>query len=463
MTEVPKIVYDRLRAATPEQASPSQALPDQALPDEVAPRRAHPDADLLTAFAEQALTAAEREGVLAHLALCDDCREVVSLALPAADLVPTPIAIETEASRATTSRTPAPRRPIFAWPSLRWAALAAAVVVAASVLVVRSGRWNHATLLSKAVPQVAATPTPNLSPSASSVNQQVSQSVTVAPTDEAKLMYELPSPSPKKLKAEKAPSLPLQGRSVMALAQSQNASGQTATVSAAGSAPAPLPNSSAMDAMAARAPGVGAPGIGRSSEAVEVTSEAVTVEAAPSSDGTLVAQNDALPIEKAKLAPQETGANALQTAESQKTALQKNPASVGAASAAGRTRNVTSLATLTPAKTLAPAVTWGITAGVLQRSLDGGQSWQTASHADHPLLCYATYNADVWTGGQAGTLLHSADGGITWAQVRPFIKTQALSSDITHIDLHGPAEIIVSTSNNEVWGSADAGKTWAKK
>ena len=458
MTEVPKIVYDRLRAATPEQASPSQALPDQALPDEVAPRRAHPDADLLTAFAEQALTAAEREGVLAHLALCDDCREVVSLALPAADLVPTPIAIETEASRATTSRTPAPRRPIFAWPSLRWAALAAAVVVAASVLVVRSGRWNHATLLSKAVPQVAATPTPNLSPSASSVNQQVSQSVTVAPTDEAKLMYELPSPSPKKLKAEKAPSLPLQGRSVMALAQSQNASGQTATVSAAGSAPAPLPNSSAMDAMAARAPG-----IGRSSEAVEVTSEAVTVEAAPSSDGTLVAQNDALPIEKAKLAPQETGANALQTAESQKTALQKNPASVGAASAAGRTRNVTSLATLTPAKTLAPAVTWGITAGVLQRSLDGGQSWQTASHADHPLLCYATYNADVWTGGQAGTLLHSADGGITWAQVRPFIKTQALSSDITHIDLHGPTEIFVSTSNNEVWGSADAGKTWAKK
>jgi hypothetical protein len=456
MTEVPKIVYDRLRAAPPE-----QALPDQALQDEVAPQRAHPDADLLTAFAEQALTATERDGVLAHLALCDDCRDIVSLALPAADLVPTPIAIETDASRATASRTPAPRRSGFAWPSLRWAALAAAVVVAASVLVVRSGRRDHATLLSKVVPQVAATAAPNLTqPSASSMNQlanaTVNQPATVAPTDEAKLMYELPSP--KKLKAGKAPSLPIQGRSVTALLDTQNASGQTATLSAAGSAPAPLPNSPAMDATTA-----GARIMGRSSEAVEVSSQAVAVEATPSADDTLVARNDALPIEKAKPAPQESGANAVQMAESQKAALQTNSAVVGAASPAVAGRNVTSLVALTPASRQAPAVTWMITAGVLQRSLDGGQTWQNASHSDHPLLCYASYNADVWTGGQAGALFHSIDSGITWEQVRPSIKAQALSSDVTHIDLHGPAEIMVSTSNNEIWASVDGGKTWAKK
>lgn len=42
----------------------------------------HPDADQLSAFIEQALPAHERDGVLAHLAACAECRAVVALALP---------------------------------------------------------------------------------------------------------------------------------------------------------------------------------------------------------------------------------------------------------------------------------------------------------------------------------------------------------------------------------------------
>ena len=45
---------------------------------------AHPDAESLSAFAEQALPAVERQQVLAHLAGCDRCREVVFLAQAAA-------------------------------------------------------------------------------------------------------------------------------------------------------------------------------------------------------------------------------------------------------------------------------------------------------------------------------------------------------------------------------------------
>ena len=130
---------------------------------------------------------------------------------------------------------------------------------------------------------------------------------------------------------------------------------------------------------------------------------------------------------------------------------------------------------------VAPHVAWAITGGVLQRSLDSGQSWQDALHADHPLLCYASHDADVWTGGQAGILFHSANSGVTWVQVQPSNKTRQLSSDITHIelrntevrndelrgnlrdDVRGPAAILLSTSNNEIWSSADGGKTWAKK
>jgi hypothetical protein len=42
----------------------------------------HPDADQLSAFLSQALPAHEREGVLAHLAVCGECRGVVALAMP---------------------------------------------------------------------------------------------------------------------------------------------------------------------------------------------------------------------------------------------------------------------------------------------------------------------------------------------------------------------------------------------
>ena len=41
--------------------------------------QAHPDADTLTAYMEQSLAAAESKTVVAHLAVCEPCREVVAL------------------------------------------------------------------------------------------------------------------------------------------------------------------------------------------------------------------------------------------------------------------------------------------------------------------------------------------------------------------------------------------------
>ena len=83
MTEVPKIVYDRLRAARPQGDLP------------------HPDAGLLAAFAERALSASERDGMLKHLALCEDCREVIAMALPDPGIVAVPAADDYEAIRVT--------------------------------------------------------------------------------------------------------------------------------------------------------------------------------------------------------------------------------------------------------------------------------------------------------------------------------------------------------------------------
>ena len=464
MTEVPKIVYDRLRAALPDRAGPEQA---------------HPEADLLTAFAEQALSATERDGVLDHLALCGDCREAIALALPAADMVAAPIATETEAVRATSIRTESERNFLtaFAWPGLRWAALAAGVAVAASVLLMHPGKLNQATLSSVnrpvtttappasapqiAPPSVPASSIPSSSVASSPKDQSAISVRTSARTNEARPNSEM-RPF-KKLNAGEAVTPSLQAERGMLLAENKDKSAQAGKWAAAPSAGA-----LALDASTSR----------RATETVEVSGAAAAVEVAPSADDTLMARNETPAIEKAKPALQEP---ALPEKEMKVNGQQNTQAAVVSGLAKPQARAMMSSAKLASpvSQSLAHRVTWVITGGILQRSPDSGQSWQDALRADHPLLCYASHDEDVWAGGLAGTLFHSADGGVTWVQVQPSIKAQQLSSDVTHIDvrgnvrgdvrgdvhggIHGPAEIVLSTSTGEIWSSADGGKTWEKK
>jgi len=450
MTEVPKIVYDRLRAALPEQA--------------------HPDADLLTAFAEQALSAAEREGVLQHLALCEDCRDVVALSLPAADITP-PQTADENGVRTTVSQagSRAPRKLSLAWPTLRWAALAAGAVVAAAVLLVHPGKLNQATPPS-VNQQVATAAPPASSPKIASSSVPLSP-IATSPTDHSAFLAKTDEAQPKselqlskKLKAGQVVMPSPQAESGRLLADNQKDSGQADKLSA----PADRARAFGYDARSSQA----------ATETVEVSGAAAAVSTEPSADNALMARNeapwsDAPAIEKAKPALQE-----MEGSEEQKAQAAAVPGP-----AKSLARNVMSTAKLASPASPTPAhnVTWAITGGVLQRSVDSGQSWQDALHPDHPLLCYASRDEDVWAGGQAGTLFHSANSGVTWAQVQPSVKARQLSSDITHIevrnnevrneelrrdlryDVRGPGEILLSTSNNEIWSSADGGKTWAKK
>ena len=242
----------------------------------------------------------------------------------------------------------------------------------------------------------------------------------------------------------------------MLLAENKQGSGQ-----GVGGAAMPSAGAVALDAPTSR----------RATETVEVSGAAAVVEVAPSADNTLMARNETPAIEKAKPAPQEPAPQEkemqVQVNEQQKTLAAAVP---GLAKSQARAM-VSSAKMASPvSQSLAHRVTWVITGGVLQRSPDNGQSWQDALRADHPLLCYASQGENVWAGGQAGTLFHSANGGVTWSQVQPAVKAQQLSSDITHIDVRGavrdvrsPAEIVLSTSNSEIWSSEDGGQTWKKK
>jgi hypothetical protein len=443
MTEVPKIVYDRLRAALPGPA--------------------HPDADLLAAFAELALSASERQGVLQHLALCEDCRHVVALALPAADITPAQTADENGFRTTVSPAGPrAPGKRSLAWPTLRWAALAAGAVAAAAVFLVHPGKLNQTTPPS-ANQQVATAAPPAPSPKIASLpssriaTSPTDQSAFLAKTDEAHPNSEL-QPSKKPKAGQVVMSSP-QAESGRLLADYKKDSGQ------ADKLPAPADRARAFDYHARSSQAA--------TETVGVSGAIAAVSTEPSAENARRARNEtprnnARAIEKAKPALPEMEGGEEQKAEA---AAVPGPAKSLA-------RNVMSSATLASPASATPAhdVTWAITGGVLQRSVDSGRSWQDALHADHPLLCYASRDEDVWAGGQAGTLFHSANSGATWAQVQPSVKARQLSSDITHIevrkeelrrdlryDVRGPGEILLSTSNHEMWSSADGGKTWVKR
>jgi hypothetical protein len=121
MQNVPKIVRDRLQAA--------------------APAVSHPDADLLTAFAERSLPDRERTVVLGHLARCGQCREIVALALPAIEPVQTTIR-------------PSPSG-WFTWPALRWGIVTAGVVAVASLAILQFQRRPQHPMTASALKQPA--------------------------------------------------------------------------------------------------------------------------------------------------------------------------------------------------------------------------------------------------------------------------------------------------------------------
>lgn len=105
MQDLPKIVRSRLEKATAVES--------------------HPDADLLTAFAERTLAKSERLRVVEHLAGCGGCREVVTLALPSVE------ALE------PLSSTRIVRSSWFSLPVLRWGIVAAGIVAVTSFSIVR--------------------------------------------------------------------------------------------------------------------------------------------------------------------------------------------------------------------------------------------------------------------------------------------------------------------------------------
>ncbi|HYU47007.1 MAG TPA: zf-HC2 domain-containing protein [Terriglobales bacterium] len=446
MPEVPKIVYGRLSAG---------------LPAGTVPEAVHPDPDVLTAFAEHSLSAAERDGVLQHLARCGDCREWVALSIPPMESVAQPATVEESGSAvpmASNAGKAGGQRSWIAWPGLRWAALAAGLIVAGGVLLIHPGKPS-------AVPEAKQQPASTVTQSEETI---VAKKAIPAPDNNLNIRHSEKKPAPAGRAANRdkesqfaysasapAKKVIARGQMEMPAARKGLAAGAAAgaAVGTGPSSPAPAP-------------------LGRASEAVEVTgaSGGVTTEEARN-DLSASGQRAAAPmiISKAKTPRTESNEpSAPQRSENLNTkqvttdaTVERQRAAAGMnTTAANMHRNADKAAF--PQAAQHPAQ-WAIHGNDLRRSLDSGLAWKTVLHSDRPLLCYAAGGNDIWAGGKAGDLFHSANGGLTWNQVHPSAQEQILSDDVTRIDIYGPSQIALFTSNNQSWNTADSGKTWEKK
>ena len=487
MQNVPKIVLERLKAAS----SVGE----------------HPDADVLTAFAERSLPDVERAMVLEHVARCGDCRDVVALALP-------------ETMAALPRPIPA-RTPWLTWPALRWGFVAAGVVAISWFGVLQySRRAQVATMVAKesapggpGVPLTAKTETgvrtdqterdklSSPAPSSDSFSTAVASPRVVEP----------------KIPSFQAPESGLtsrfETRSAPARSVARNRGSIGGPIPPGLKMPMQLQQQNSANSNGSAAPAMDTATLAKQRGAdiapkvnkIPAASETVTVEVQGAAAQVDADQSAQL---QAPAAPQASPSNP-----------SENPSSANEESRVGKAKE----AAVTPAETMqltasAPplpiavprtmeAVTvispprWTITAtGGLQRSFDQGNTWQdvdvtavpaTESYStalevaasskavkkdkdsDRKALkrgasaltfrAVAAAGAEVWAGGTGGTLYHSVDAGARWTQVVPVSAGTALSSDIVGLDFPDPRHGKITTSTTEVWTTSDGGQTWQKQ
>lgn len=446
MFEIPKIVRQRLQQAD------NASVP-------------HPDANVLTAFAESSLLPPERTAVLDHLSYCAECREVLAFTLPAM-----------EAGQAVL---PVPRRRGVSWPTLRWAFVSAGIVALSVFGFVEYGHRDDSLKVAKNSPppaaiqrgQSVAAPAVRDERSANEEQSQPTAAVSATPEKDRR-------EPPQRTELAKDFSAPAVHGSLAhgPLAHGPRQSNQFQQQNAnTFQIPARVQN--APEAKQELRPPTATGGSG-ASEMVEVQSQSAQLDGQSQATDSVVAANKATPQ---PLLPS--------ASDGEVSRAKSAPAAVAAKAApAGletQGRTLQALRLVTP--------TWTVNSGRLQRSLDQGQTWQdvnvmASSDAGASMeLVIATSKAgktrkdkkavsaapvfravaangpDVWAGGTAAALYHSSDAGAHWVQVMPASQSATLSGDILTLEFPDTQYGRISTSTGEVWSTSDNGHSWKKQ
>src|SRR5258708_38734715 len=127
----------RATSDMPEDRDELLKIAQSRLRQQASPAGFHPDANVLTAFVEGGMGAAERSTTLAHLGTCAECRDIVALSLPEQ---------ESDTLNANVGS------PVWNWTRmLQWGAVAASVVVVASAVLLLNTRQSRSAEMIEAV------------------------------------------------------------------------------------------------------------------------------------------------------------------------------------------------------------------------------------------------------------------------------------------------------------------------
>ncbi|HLH09772.1 MAG TPA: zf-HC2 domain-containing protein [Terriglobales bacterium] len=460
MAEIPKLA--RLKLQTEQRAGVES----------------HPDADLLNAFLEQAVTPREREQVLAHLSRCADCREAAALAGVAAPEAPL-----------TTRPAAVAKKSFWSWGPLRWTAVAAtaAVVLSAVWLDRREVEKQQLAAGSETLPQIvqqqdeskagAASSTPRsdrvvAAPSVATENALKStrdvarQDTGDAPSkispqanlDSAAADNGEKADNEKKKDASDIRQLPILGRSVVPL--SAVATSGPAKKSAAANEPTKQSDVAVN---------------GANVQPVRPAEKSATelVAVAPAASAATPAPQPAMTYSRrsgSDLAPAaQVAQGPAKSAASNERILQRAPVDDEQLPAAGTTQsqltmgpNQNSEVDSTLRKSANFSTKWRVTqAGELQQSFDSGRSWRTSLGEISNFRAVAAAGSAVWAGGDDGTLWRSSDYGQTWKKVVPNSSGRSPRGNIQSIQLSSPTMVVIKTSAGETWTSVDSGNSWS--
>jgi hypothetical protein len=477
MPELPNIVRERLKVSRPTSA--------------------HPDPDVLTAFAEHSLPESERAVVMEHLARCHDCRDILALALPAT------VTVET-------AHVPLPVR--GGWlraPVLRWGVVAAgfAVLVVTGILqyprhhiqtyadlrqekasAANTKTTQRAAESAKPSPGTPSAPAgsanvvaanasranaaPNAIPAgAASTNEQVT---APGPANEAAHSATSALKSPQ-LTAALPPSAALGGsfgNSPLAARAKQNSQLSRQQISSstdavetqsqvvAANRPDQAPSQPVQYEAKNQGQGIGQPGIGQSKEDRSFMDVTVDKAKAPSP---ALAQQATLLAPRWAISP--TG-GLLRSFDQGRTwaSVDVKAPFAGASQMVMAGTQSQKYQQATP-DTKQVQVQSQVQSQAESKTLSKTRAVSAAAPAvSIPIFrAISAAGLEVWAGGSAGVLYHSADGGQQWNRVVLSASGVLLTGDIISIAFPDSQHGQITTSTQEFWFTMDGGETWQKR
>ena len=386
-----------------------EALRRQALPTD------HLSADVLTAFAENALVGGEYRRTADHLSRCGQCREMVFLASSAAD---TPLQVEEPVAAAYA----APRRRL---PRLVWAmSIAAGVLVVASSLMwwrSESARppMQMASREAGIPPAQPAQPAPESQPAIESKSNTELKSRTQSQLS----IGSKPAIAPETTAEFAAPSASV-AKSEANTPRGKSASPQGAETHGTGAMAGMVANAITAPAKAVPAPAATKPAT-------------IAISGAPRNIGTA-----------STTAPATPHANAFAAAQG------------GPLAAAPGSADQLLLNPQVAVRSLRAAHLWRITAdGHLEHSTAEGWTRVLADQSASFRVVSVVGN-HVWVGGSRGALFHSYDEGQNWEQVALTTLSGRETATIVSIQFDDAQHGTVTTDNGTRCGTTDGGGSW---